>query len=63
MKQVKESRKLDTEIIVKVMEDRQKLIEVSDDEAPHVLTNDPTFFTSLKNKEVIKEDRGKIVFC
>ena len=63
MKQVKESRKLDTEIIVKVMEDRQKLIEVSDDEAPHVLTNDPTFFTSLKNKEVINEDRGKILFC
>ena len=63
MKQVKESRKLDTEIILKVMEDRQILIEVSDDEAPHVLTNDPTFFTSLKNKEVIKEDRGKIVFC
>ena len=60
VKQVKESRKLDAEI---VMEDRQTLIEVSDDEAPHVLTNDPTFFTSLKNKEVIKEDRGKIVFC
>ena len=62
MKQVKESRKLDTEIVVKVMEDKQILIEVSDDEAPHVLTNDPTFFTSHKNK-VIKEDRGKILFC
>ena len=63
MKQVKESRKLDTEIVVKVMEDKQILIEVSDDEAPHVVKNDPTFFTSLKNKEVIKEDRGKMLFC
>merc|ERR1719483_24114 len=45
------------------MEDSQTLIEVSDDEAPHVLTNDPTFFTSLKNKEVIKEDRVPDIFA
>ena len=58
VKQVKESRKLDTEMVVNILEDQQKLFEVTGDELPHVLTNDPTFFTSDKSEEVSKEDRG-----
>ena len=58
VKQVKEGRKLDTGMVVKVLEDQQKLFEVTGDELPNILTNDPTFFTSEKSEGVSKEDRG-----
>ena len=58
IKQVKEGRKLDSESVVKVLEDQQKLFEVTGDELPHILTNNPTFFTSNKSEEISQEDRG-----
>ena len=57
VKQVKESRKLDTEMVVDVLEDQQQLYEVTGDAVPNVLTNDPTFFTSRDSGKMSKEDR------
>ena len=61
MKQVKESRKLDTETTSKNIINTLKLLEVTNDEVPNVLTNNPTFFTSRKKEKVVKEDPGKIL--
>ena len=49
VRQVKESRNLDTETADIEEIDTPKLLEVTEVEAPNVLTNDPTFFTSKKN--------------
>ena len=61
MKQVKESRRLDTETTSKKLINTPKLLEVTGDEVPNVLTNNPTFFTSRKNEKVVKEDPGKLL--
>ena len=46
VRQIKESRNLDTETADIKEIQTPKLLEVTDDGAPNVLTNDPTFFTS-----------------
>merc|ERR1719341_1953167 len=56
MKQIKESRKLDTEITSKKLINTPKLLEVTDDDAPNVLTNNPTFFTARKNEKVYNKN-------
>ena len=46
LRQIKESRNLDKE---QASTDTAKLFEVTDADAPNVLTNDPDFFARRKN--------------
>ena len=46
--QIKESRKLDLELNDDIMNDVPLLLELTDNEAPNILTNDPNFFISKK---------------